>query len=42
MIVMPYAGGWLEQPSKTMDALQIIQTRFCEKLAEEQERAKRG
>jgi len=40
--VMPFSGGFLEQPSKTMDALQIIQERFCEKIFEEQERVKRG
>lgn len=35
MQVMPYEGGFLEQPAKTMEALGIIQTLFSEKLKEE-------
>ncbi len=33
--VMPFAGGFLEQPVKTMEVLRTIQQVFAEKLKEE-------
>ena len=33
--VMPYQGGFLQQPHKTMQAIEIIQGRFRERLNEE-------
>jgi hypothetical protein len=36
---MPFEGGVFEQPSKTMDAIMLIQSVYIEHLKEEQEKA---
>lgn len=38
---LPYSGGLLDQPWKTMQAFELLQVVFCEKLAEEMKKAER-
>lgn len=39
----PYDGGFLEQPYKTTEAIEVIQNVFCQKLHDEIKKAnKRG
>ena len=38
MIALPYAGGFLDQPSKTMQALAVIQGVYTERINEENKR----
>ena len=38
----PYPGGFMNQPYKTMQAIQIIQNEFSEKLQEEIKRSGRS
>jgi hypothetical protein len=39
LLHLPFEGGVFEQPSKTMDAIMLIQSVYIEHLKEEQEKA---
>jgi hypothetical protein len=42
ILTMPYEGGFLEQPTRTMQALAVVQEVFAERLRQEYEKGKRG
>lgn len=39
---LPYRGGFMEQPSRTMQAVGVIQEAFAERLRQEYEKHKKG
>lgn len=42
VLTMPYEGGYLEQPTRTMQAIAVVQEVFAERLRQEYEKGKRG
>lgn len=44
LLSLPYSGGFLEQPTRTMQAVSVVQEVFAERLRQEYEkmRKKRG
>ncbi len=42
LFALPYSGGWLEQPYKTMQAIGLLQSLFSEKIREEMKRIGKG
>lgn len=39
---LPFGGGVMEQPAKTMDVLRYLQSLWIEKIADEMERVSKG
>jgi len=42
LLHLPYPGGFLQQPTRTMQAVGVVQEAFSERLRQEYEKHKKG
>jgi hypothetical protein len=42
LFTMPYEGGYMDQPTRTMQAIAVIQEVFAERLRQEYNKGRKG